>query len=405
MFTRGSAGRRPTGLRSAWGSLGQLIVTSHRFWLALALLGAIVPGTPAKVMAMPTQSDSATVAAEHPGVVKLAQAAPAGQAAPDANAPTAAADEPIGNVAALIGIATVIRNRNSLPLHARDDIFLNDVVQTSTSSTLDITFNDATTFHLSANAKITIDNYVYEDGGKQNSGIFDIAKGTVAFVAAAVAKTGDMKISTPTATLGIRGTSGLIEVPEGATAGGANDVNIKLYPDEDGHVGRIEVNDRSGARLGLLTQGASGFAIRLGAGGARPTALPLRISLQQAARDQGFVRQVHTAQNLGRQIVTEQRAARRANSPPNAPGRGNQAPGQRQNQLPGQNRPQQQNQNRQPQQGAPNRQGRQPSNLQPREGALPPRAPFVRGPGGNRPALLRPRLPALPKGKEDRRRR
>ena len=90
------------------------------------------------------------------------------------------------------------------------------MVQTSAGSSLGITFNDATTFHLSANARITIDNYIYEDGGKHNAGVFDIGKGTVAFVAAAVAKTGDMKITTPTATLGIRGTTGLVEVPEDA---------------------------------------------------------------------------------------------------------------------------------------------------------------------------------------------
>jgi len=292
----------------------------------------------------------------------------------------------------LTGIATVIRNKDSLPLHLRDDIFLNDTVQTSSSSSLGITFNDATTFNLTANAKITIDNYIYEDGGKQNTGIFDIGKGTVAFVAAAVAKTGDMKIDTPTASLGIRGTTGLVEVPEGATAGGANNVNIKLYPDADGHVGRIEVNDRAGAQLGALTQGASGFTIRPGTGGARLTAVPLAISAQQAARDQGFVRQVHAEQNVGRQIVTEQRALRRANPAPN---RGNrQQPGpQRQNQLPGQNRP------GQPQQGAPNRQGQQQPNLQ-------PRAPVVQGPAGsNRPPLLRGQAPALPKGKQRKKKR
>ena len=97
--------------------------------------------------------------------------------------------------------------------------------------------------------------------------IFDVAKGTAAFVAASVAKTGDMKITTPTATLGIRGTTGLVEVPEGAAANNPNNVAIKLYPDADGRVGRIEVNDRAGARLGFLTQGASGFTIRPGAGG------------------------------------------------------------------------------------------------------------------------------------------
>ena len=76
----------------------------------------------------------------------------------------------------------------------------------------------------------------------------------------------DMKISTPTATLGIRGTTGLVEVPEGAAANNPNNVAIKLYPDADGRVGRIEVNDRTGARLGLLTQGSSGFYDQAGHG-------------------------------------------------------------------------------------------------------------------------------------------
>jgi len=99
------------------------------------------------------------------------------------------------------------------------------VLRTSANSTLGVTFNDATTFNLTANARIVVDNYVYEDGGKQNAAVFDIARGTVAFVAAAVARTGDMKISTPTATLGIRGTTGLVEVPQNASAASANNVS------------------------------------------------------------------------------------------------------------------------------------------------------------------------------------
>lgn len=260
--------------------------------------------------------------------VKLAQAQPQAQPTPAPSpapsaSPTPAADaqpaavEPIGNVATVTGIATVIRDKNSYPLKVRDDIYLNDVVQTSSNSSLGITFNDATTFNLSASAKITIDNYVYEDDGKQNAAIFDIGKGTVAFVAAAVAKTGDMKIATPTATLGIRGTTGVVDVPEGAAASSANNVNIKLYPDADGRVGHIDVNDRaSGTRLGALTQASSGFAIRPGAagpGGMRFAAVPITIPPQQIARDRGFVSQVHAAQTTGRQIVTEQRDFRRAN--------------------------------------------------------------------------------------------
>src|ERR1700688_1924984 len=199
------------------------IVTSHRLPLALSLLACVMLGG-ALAQTQPAQPPAPQT-----------PAAPAADAAAPADA-----DEPIGNVVTLTGVATVIRNKDSIALKLRDDIFLNDTVQTSASSSLGITFNDSTSFNLRADAKITIDNYVYEDGGKDNAAVFDIAKGTVAFVAAAVAKTGSMAITTPTASLGIRGTTGLVEVQGGAAAN-----NIKLYPDADGRGGRIEVNDRA----------------------------------------------------------------------------------------------------------------------------------------------------------------
>jgi hypothetical protein len=307
------------------------------------------------------------------GAFAQAQPAPVPQGAA-VSAPAAAqpaTDDPIGNVATLTGSATVTRNNASTPLQLKDDVFLNDVLQTSANSTLGVTFNDATTFNLTANARIAVDSFVYEDGGKANAALFNVAKGTVAFVAAAVAKTGDMTISTPTATLGIRGTTGLVEVPEGATAGGANNVAVKLYPDPDGKVGRIEINDRAGGRLGFLTQGASGFTIRAGAGG-RFAAVPLLISPQQALRDQGFVRQVHAAQNFGRQIVSQRQIQRRQN-PTARPGL------QRQN-----GRPQQPGLQRQP--------GLRPPGTPPRPGQPGVQPGFPRQPG--QPGLQRP--PGVP---------
>jgi hypothetical protein len=380
-------------------------VTPYRLALALPLLLVLVSDT----WAQGAQPDTT-------------------QTPPAATDQQAASDEPIGNVATLIGIATVTRNNTATPLQLKDDIYLNDVVATAASSSLGITFNDATTFTLKANAQVTVDNYVYEDGGKNNSGIFDIAKGTVAFAAAAVAKTGSMQITTPTAALGIRGTTGVVEVPEGgAAAPGAS--NIKLYPDADGRVGQIEVNDRQGRRLGALTQGASGFAIRGGlgggVGGARFAAVPLAISPQQAQRDQGFVRQLHATQTVGRQIVSQQRAFRRANPGLNQrnnparpgqpqPGTPNNRPGQPQQGVP--NRQGQQQQPGAPQQaGAPARPGQAPAGTAP-PNALPrtPGTPPTPGtpavgprpgaapgapPGVGRPGGLRPRPPTLPKGK------
>ena len=380
-------------------------------WL---LCGVLLAGT-TNVLAIPSPVETGLGSGTSDaisGATQLAQAQPAPTPTPLAPSPAAPAavqpagapaqtpaqasqdpaGEPIGNVATLTGSATVTRNNVPTPLKPRDDIFLNDVLKTSANSTLGVTFNDATTFNLTANAQITVDNYIYEDSGKQNAALFDITRGTVAFVAAAVAKTGDMKISTPTASLGIRGTTGLVEVPQGAAANNPNNVAIKLYPDPDGRVGHIDVNGRDGTRLGSLTQGASGFTIRPGAGG-RFTAAPLVISPQQALRDQGIVRQLHAAQAVGRQIVTQQRALRQANPNRNNPAR----PGpQRQNNL--QQRP------GSPQQpGQPNRQGQQRQPGQPGQPAQlqrPPGAPVpgVARPGlPNRPALQQPRRPAPPK--------
>jgi hypothetical protein len=355
-------------------------------------------------------------------LTKLAQTQPTQAPAAAPSPAPAASPEPVGNVATLTGTVTAIRNKNSIPLKLQDDIFLGDILQTSANSTLGITFNDATSFNLTANARITVDSFIYEDGGKQNGALFDITRGTVAFVAAAVAKTGDMKISTPSATLGIRGTTGLVEVPEGASATNPNNVAIKLYPDADGKVGRIEVNGRDGARLGFLTQGASGFTIRPGAAG-RFAAVPLQISPQQALRDQGIVRQVHAVQNVGRQIVTEKRNQRLQNprgdnpaaNPPRQPGLQKQnglpqRPGQQKQpgSLQGPGKPQQPakpQQPSQPQPALPSRSGQQqlqqqsqqPSTLQ-----RQPNAPGVVRPGlQHGPALQKPKPVApAPKGKQ-----
>ena len=110
-----------------------------------------------------------------------------------------------------------------------------------------------------------------------------------------------MTITTPTANLGIRGTTGVVEVPAGPAGG---EPTIKLYPDADGHVGRIQVYNRQGDLLGALTRGASAFAIRAGQGG-RLIAAPFRILPEIAARDRGLVRQLFNVHNIGRRLLNQ----------------------------------------------------------------------------------------------------
>jgi hypothetical protein len=214
----------------------------------------------------------------------------------------------VGQVATLQGSATVTRGSGAtaITLHVNDPIFKNDTLATAANSALGVTFDDETTFSLSASTRIVVNEFVYQEAGKANAAAFNVALGTAAFVASLVAKTGDMKITTPTATLGIRGTTGVVDVPGAGAAGGGGEPRIKLYPDADGHVGRIEVFNPQGGRLGTLTQGASAFAIRPGAGG-RLEAVPFQIPPQEAARDRGVLQRLFVSHAIGRRMTSERR--------------------------------------------------------------------------------------------------
>jgi len=95
-----------------------------------------------------------------------------------------------------------------------DLVYKADVVQTGADGKVGITFTDGTAFNLSSNARMVLDEFVYDPNGKSNSTLFSLTKGTFTFVAGKVAKTGDMKIGTPVATMGIRGTTPHVEISD-----------------------------------------------------------------------------------------------------------------------------------------------------------------------------------------------
>src|SRR6476660_5765634 len=98
-----------------------------------------------------------------------------------------------------------------------DLVYKTDVVQTGADGKVGITFTDGTAFNLSSNARMVLDEFVYDPNGKSNSTLFSLTKGTFTFVAGKVAKTGDMKIDTPVATMGIRGTTPHVEISDDGT--------------------------------------------------------------------------------------------------------------------------------------------------------------------------------------------
>lgn len=113
----------------------------------------------------------------------------------------------------VVGIAAALLNEVSIasgtaqlqPAVLRQRVALADRVQTGQRSQLQLMLLDRSTFTVGANARLTIDRFIYDPA---RGGAFDatVAKGAFRFLSGRGARPGASSIRTPVATIGIRGT-------------------------------------------------------------------------------------------------------------------------------------------------------------------------------------------------------
>jgi VCBS repeat-containing protein len=148
-----------------------------------------------------------------------------------------AAAQVIGSVTKLTGSATAIRNGVSVMLNVGDNVQKGDVVQAGADSSLGLTFIDGTVFGLSSNARMVLNEMVYDPNGSSNSSLLSLVQGTITFVAGETAKHGDMKVDTPVATMGIRGTAVLVEIGFEVASNNGVPVKFQVLVEPGGRVG------------------------------------------------------------------------------------------------------------------------------------------------------------------------
>ncbi|WP_213287080.1 VCBS domain-containing protein [Bradyrhizobium sp. sGM-13] len=152
----------------------------------------------------------------------------------------------IGHVTKLTGNATAIRNGVSIILNQGETVHKGDVVQSGSDSTLGITFIDGTVFGLASNARMVLNEMVYDPDGSDNKSLLSLVQGTISFVAGATAKKGDMKVDTPVATMGIRGTAVLVEIDfEVPGSGIAPPAKFQVLVEPDGTTGSYILFDKT----------------------------------------------------------------------------------------------------------------------------------------------------------------
>ncbi|MBR0784598.1 FecR domain-containing protein [Bradyrhizobium iriomotense] len=183
-------------------------------------------------------------------------------------APGVATAQVIGHVTKLSGSATAIRNGVSVALNNGDNVEKGDVVSTGADSTLGITFIDGTVFGLSSNARMVLNEMVYDPNGSNNSSLLSLVAGTITFVAGETAKHGDMKVDTPVATMGIRGTAVLNQINFVVPVGGGDpqpQVSFQVLVEPNGTTGSYILFDKV-TLLPIATVNQAGQMIQISGG-------------------------------------------------------------------------------------------------------------------------------------------
>src|SRR5512141_1180658 len=90
--------------------------------------------------------------------------------------------QPIGRVASVQGNAVAVRNGVAVTLNVGDAVYKGDVVQTSGNSALGVIFGDGTTFNLTSNARMVLNEFVYNpEPGSANSAFISLVQGSITF--------------------------------------------------------------------------------------------------------------------------------------------------------------------------------------------------------------------------------
>lgn len=154
--------------------------------------------------------------------------------------------EPVGQITALQGSAFIIRT-DGTKVQASDGapIFQGDTIETAAKGAVGITFADQSTFSLADEGQMVIDEMVYDPGTQSGKSAISVAEGIFTFVSGQIAKTdvGAMTISTPVATIGIRGTSG-----GGQAAAEGTPNTFTMFADPGGGTGEMIITTQGGAQ-------------------------------------------------------------------------------------------------------------------------------------------------------------
>lgn len=123
---------------------------------------------------------------------------------------------PAGRIKVSTGEAFIVRSGKPIAARVGDSVLASDVLRTGADGTLGVTLRDDTRVSLAPASEVRLDSFLYNPSGGQLGLVLKFVRGVTAYVSGRIAKLSpdSIRLETPAAIVGVRGTTLTIRVTE-----------------------------------------------------------------------------------------------------------------------------------------------------------------------------------------------
>jgi hypothetical protein len=122
---------------------------------------------------------------------------------------------PAGRIKVVSGSAFIVRAGAEIPVQAGQVVFAADALRTGTNGSIGVTLKDDTRLSLGPSSEVRLERFAYQPGSDVGM-VLRFVRGVTAYVSGRIAKLApdSIRLETPAAIVGVRGTSLIFQVQE-----------------------------------------------------------------------------------------------------------------------------------------------------------------------------------------------
>jgi hypothetical protein len=116
------------------------------------------------------------------------------------------------------------------PLYFANDVFSGETVSTPDAGSTKLVFQDSTELNVGASSTVVLDHFVYDPGSHTGDASINFTKGIFRFVTGDIQNKSNVKLTTPTTSLTIRGTDFKVIVTDAGTIVAVKTGAVEIKP-------------------------------------------------------------------------------------------------------------------------------------------------------------------------------